>query len=158
MIDDVLTTIHRAAIAALKGAPMVAAFAPWSVEVYEILPGRTAGLEGSQAYPAIELPSMTSNELEPVGEEDDCIDDPAEVLFDVHVYSRQHADGSGGPPEARKILAAARKVLNALTIPPETGYRIVLCERQTARHFTDGDKLTAHAVGSHRLLVEPLEV
>lgn len=145
---DAATAVHRGVIAALRAVPGI-------LPVYEIAPARAAGEDGADNFDCIEVPTIQELESEIV-EIDDCIDDPREIIVDVHVWSRQDDDGAGGGPRARAQSGLIRKALaRSIALPAGCGFRVVLGERQSARHFTESDGLTAHGIGSFRYLVEP---
>jgi hypothetical protein len=149
---DAATAVHRGVIAAIRAVPGLP-------KVYEIAPARVAGEDGAAGYTCIEVPNIQEIESEIVEIEDEdeiVVDDPREIIVDVHVWSRQGDDGEGGGPMARKISGQVRTALaRSIALPAGCGFRVVLGERQSARHFTESDGLTAHGIGSFRYLVEP---
>lgn len=154
-MSDPAADLLLVTIGAIRADAGVAAeFEGRAVEVWETAPSRAPGAEGSQGYPFVEVPTIEANFEEFL----DC-DDSSEAFAHVHVYDRIAADGSGGKPRAMKIAARIGRLFAAEGgFEAIAGFRVVLAELTSTRHFTESDGLTAHSILLFRLLLEPLEV
>lgn len=158
MTDPTLELL-ASVIGAIRTSPAVAALfeaAGRPVSVWNEAPPLEPGEEGSDGFPYIEVPTLQSIGDEVVAGDDDgveVLDDPTESFVDVHVYSRQRADGEGGPPECMAFAGVLRKLLGReLEVD---GFRVTLGHFRDARHFTESDRLTGHSVLSFRYLIQP---
>lgn len=158
MTDPTLELL-ASVIAATRTSPAVIALfdaAGVPVGVWNEAPPLEPGEEGSDGFPYIEVPTIQTTGDEVVaGDEDgeEVLDDPTEAFVDVHVYSRQRPDGSGGPPECMAFVGVLRNVLGReLEV---VGFRVTLGHFRDARHFTESDRLTGHSVASFRYLIQP---
>ena len=79
--------------------------------------------------------------------------DSSEVIATVHAWSRVEDDVATSRRQAKAMAGAIRAALNAMTAVAD--FDLVLCEFEDTRHLTDSDGLTAHAVVSHRFLLDP---
>lgn len=147
-------------IAAARTAPAVVALfgGEDKVAVWEQAPPLEPGDEGADGFPYIEVPSVQVIADEPIEGQDledgeTVTDDPSEAFADVHVYSRQRGDGTGGKPEAMAFVRALRPVLGRKL--EVDGFRVTLGHLRDARHFTESDGLTAHSVATFRYLIQP---
>lgn len=79
--------------------------------------------------------------------------DSSEVYTTVHVWTRDSADVSESRDQAKRMAGAIRSALKGpMTV---TGFDLVIQEFDSTRHLTDPDGLTAHAVVTHRFLLDP---
>lgn len=79
--------------------------------------------------------------------------DSSEVYTTVHVWTRDPADVSASRAQAKSIAGVVRSALKGpMTV---MGFDLVLQDFDSTRHLSDPDGLTAHAVVSHRFLLDP---
>lgn len=123
----------------------------------------SADLKDAMGLTAVRLYTMTAPNEAPfpyliIGE-DQVLDDStecvesSEVITTVHVFSRVKEGVATSRQEAKRIAGLVRSILKGL--PSVEGFDIVLADFESARHLTDEDGLTAHAVISHRFLLDP---
>lgn len=128
--------IQGALYAALSGSTALAAVMGGAVRVFDHVP------DGAR------FPYLTIGDEQSIDDGTDC-GEASEVFADVHVWSRDDAQGR---VEAKRIAAIVRPLLaQRLPVPPDT---IVVGEFRSARHFMDPDGQTAHGVLTFRYLVE----
>ena len=91
--------------------------------------------------------------------EDQVIDDAtecaesSEIITTTHAWARVDSSVSASRVQAKQMAGAIRAALKGLAAV--TGFDLVLADFETARHLTDQDGLTAHAVITHRFLLDP---
>lgn len=116
------------------------------------------GLQIARVYPlsppdAAPFPYLVIGEDQIVADETEC-SAGSEVYTTIHVWARIDNDVTGTRAQAKQIAGAVRSAINrSLNI---VGFDLVECRFDDTRHLTDPDRRSAHAVVTHRLMVEPL--
>ena len=116
------------------------------------------GLAAVRLYPlappdAAPFPYLVIGEDQVIGDETEC-SAGSEIFTTIHVWSRVEDDVSASRAQAKRIAGAVRTAIDRTL--GVGGFDLVECRFEDARHLTDPDLRTAHAVVTHRLLVEPL--
>lgn len=147
--------LHRAIIAALRAsAALVDLFAPAAVPVFATAPpGADVAGDGEEGFPFIRVADY---DLAGLGEPivlGDVVDDPVEATATLHIFAR----GPDRHVDARQI---SRAIVSALAdeLAIGGGFKIVLGQMDSIRHFDEADGLTAHTVLAFRYHVEASEV
>ncbi|RZJ44957.1 MAG: DUF3168 domain-containing protein [Brevundimonas sp.] len=98
------------------------------------------------------FPYVVIGEDQIIDDSTECADS-SEVVTTVHLWARLDDDVSASRKQAKAMAGVIRSALKgAMTV---TGFDLVSQEFEDARHLTDPDGLTAHAVVSHRFLLDP---
>jgi hypothetical protein len=141
-VSDPALALQTAVEAALRGSDALKAAMGLSiVRLYPLAPPDNAP-----------FPYVTIGEDQIVDDETDCMAS-SEAYTTVHCWARITDDVSGSRAQAKAMAGAVRAALNtALTL---TGFVVVDHRFQDARHQTDPDRRTAHAVVTHRFLIDP---
>lgn len=101
---------------------------------------------------AAPYPFVVIGEDQVIDDSTECADS-SEVIATIHAWARIEDDVAGSRRQAKAMAGAVRAALKAMTTV--AGFDLVLSEFEDARHLTDPDGLTAHAVISHRVLLDP---
>lgn len=99
-----------------------------------------------------QLPYVIIGEDQIIDDSTECAES-SEVFTTVHVWSRVTEGVSASRVQAKKMAGAIRAALKTEFAVP--GFDVVLRDFENTRHLTDPDGLTAHAVVSHRFLLDP---
>lgn len=124
----------------------------------------SAALKSAMGLAVVRIYSMSAPVAAPypfiVIGEDQVLDDStpcsesSEIITTVHAWSRIDEDVTASRAQAKTMAGIIRSVVKA--VDTVTGFDVVLAEFEDARHLTDPDGLTAHAVVNHRFLVDPI--
>lgn len=139
MIVDPSAPLQKAQFAALTtDARMVAFFAPATPRVYDRPPPKA-----DRVYPYVTI-----------GADDQVLDDSAEGLDGVEVYTRTHVwSDAVGVVEAKRLTAIVNAVLDApLAVE---GHVVVVHDFESIQPGASADPLISHRVVEHRYLTEP---
>ncbi|WP_167765432.1 MULTISPECIES: DUF3168 domain-containing protein [unclassified Brevundimonas] len=98
------------------------------------------------------FPYVVIGEDQVLDDSTECLDG-SEVYSTVHCWARASDDPENSRRETKAMAAAIRQALKTITVP---GFDVVLIEFDSARHLTAADGLTAHAVLTFRLLLDPV--
>jgi hypothetical protein len=141
-MSDPALPLQDAIEAALRGSSdLKVAMGLTTVRLYSVSAPATAN------YPYIII-----GEDQVIDDSTEC-SDGSEVVTTVHCWSRVTEGVSASRRQAKAMAGVVRSALKAL--PSVTGFDLVLAEFEDTRHLTDPDGLTAHAVVSHRFLLDP---
>ncbi|MGH6979038.1 MAG: DUF3168 domain-containing protein [Brevundimonas sp.] len=142
-MSDPALAVQNAVESALRGSEAVKA---------------AMGLATARLYPLAPpddalFPYLVIGEDQIIADETEC-SAGSEVYVATHVWTRIEDDVSGSRAQAKQIAGAVRTAIGRdLNV---IGFDLVECRFEDTRHMTDPDKRTAHAVVTHRLMVEPL--
>lgn len=141
-MNDPALALQNAVEAALRGSAALAGTMGGTVRLYPM-----AAPDGAP------FPHLTIGEDQIVDDETECLAS-SEAFTTVHVWARVENDVTASRADAKAIAGAIRAAINrSLTV---TGFVVVECRFQTARHLTDPDRRTAHSVVEHKLLIDPI--
>ena len=114
--------------------------------------GGTVRLYSMSAPVGAPFPHVVIGEDQVLDDSTECADS-SEVYTTVHVWTRDQSEVSESRTQAKRMAGVIRSALKGpMTV---TGFDLVLQDFENARHLTDPDGLTAHAVVTHRFLLDP---
>lgn len=141
-MSDPALALQNAVEAALRAStPLKTAMGLATVRLYPLAPPDNAP-----------FPYLVIGEDQIVDDSTECVDS-SEAYTTVHCWARITDDVSGSRAQAKAMAGAVRMALNVeLAL---TGFDVVEHSFQDTRHQTDPDRRTAHAVVTHRFLIDP---
>lgn len=140
MADPALA-LQTAVELALRASAALAAAMGGTVRLYPLAPPDNAP-----------FPYVVIGEDQILDDETACLAS-SEAYTTVHCWARDVDAVSASRAQAKAMAGAVRAALNtALTLE---GFSVVDHRFEEARHLTDPDRRTAHAVVTHRFLIDP---
>jgi hypothetical protein len=99
----------------------------------------------------VTFPYVTIGDDQVIADHAQCLEGSVEVFATLHAWSR-----AIGKPEVKKISGAVVSALNAIDIPLNGGYRLVLIEHDSTQYLIDPDGQTKHAVVVFHALIDEI--
>jgi hypothetical protein len=134
-MSDPSLALQGALVTALKAAAPVTALV--AQRIYDRPPG-----------PAPTFPYVTLGLDQVIADHAECLEGSVEINTQIDVWSR-----AAGKVEAKQITGVIVSALNMANLAL-TGYRLVLLEHESSRHFDDPDGLTTHSALTFKALID----